>query len=214
MAVIRYIIVCDDRKILLFLYSSLIFTAFFTAIIKMDKFSVGDRVEVLDEAISGTIQNIQGDEVLLLTDDGFPMNYAIEDLVKVAGDISVTNYEVAQVKKQKELPVKRKAPVVKPKERNAPQMEVDLHIHQLVKSSRGMSNYDMLNIQLDTAKRQLDFAMRKRIQKVVFIHGVGEGVLKEELRYLFNRYDNLKYYDADYQKYGLGATEVYIYQNT
>lgn len=180
----------------------------------MGKFSIGDRAEVLDEAISGTIQKIQGDEVVLLTDDGFPMNYAIEDLVKVVGDISVTNYEVAKVKKQKELPAKRKTPVVKPKERNTPQMEVDLHIHQLVKSSKGMSNYDMLNIQLDAAKRQLDFAMRKRIQKVVFIHGVGEGVLKEELRYLFKRYDNLKYYDADYQKYGMGATEVYIYQNT
>ena len=76
-----------------------------------------------------------------------------------------------------------------------------------------MSNFDMLNIQLDTAKRQLDFAIGKRIQKVVFIHGVGEGILKEELHYLFKKYDNLKYYDADYQKYGLGATEVYIYQN-
>jgi len=92
-------------------------------------------------------------------------------------------------------------------------MEVDLHIHHLTKSNKGMSNYDMLNIQIETAKRQLEFAMRKRIQKVVFIHGVGEGVLKEELKYLFGRYDNVKYYDADYQKYGLGATEVYIFQN-
>jgi hypothetical protein len=48
---------------------------------------------------------------------------------------------------------------------------------------------------------------------VVFIHGVGEGVLKIELEYLFRRYENVKYYDADYQKYGLGATEVYILQN-
>ena len=71
----------------------------------------------------------------------------------------------------------------------------------------------MLNLQLETAKRQLEFAMRKRIQKVVFIHGVGEGVLKEELKYLFNRYDNVSFYDAEYKKYGLGATEVYIYQN-
>jgi CTP:phosphocholine cytidylyltransferase-like protein len=92
-------------------------------------------------------------------------------------------------------------------------MEVDLHINQLVKTTRGMSNYDILNIQMETAKRQLAFAMEKRIQKVVFIHGVGEGILKEELHYLFKKYDNLKYYDADYQKYGLGATEVYIYQN-
>jgi len=42
---------------------------------------------------------------------------------------------------------------------------------------------------------------------------VGEGILKEELQYLFGRYENLKYYDADYQKYGMGATEVYILQN-
>jgi hypothetical protein len=48
---------------------------------------------------------------------------------------------------------------------------------------------------------------------VVFIHGVGEGILKIELDYLFGRYNNVKFYDANYQKYGLGATEVYIYQN-
>ena len=40
-----------------------------------------------------------------------------------------------------------------------------------------MQNYDMLNLQLDTAKRRLDFAISKRIQRVVFIHGVGEGFL-------------------------------------
>jgi len=179
----------------------------------MGKFSIGDKAEVLDEAIAGIVQKVDGDSVTLITEDGFPMQYSMSDLVKIEGDISVTNFEAAQVKKQKEFPKRKKAPSVKPKERNAPKMEVDLHIHQLVKSSRGMSNYDMLNIQLDTAKRQLDFAIRKRIQRVVFIHGVGEGILKEELRYLFNRYDNLKFYDADYQKYGLGATEVYIYQN-
>nr|WP_297783423.1 Smr/MutS family protein [uncultured Allomuricauda sp.] len=180
----------------------------------MGKFSIGDRVEVLDETISGTIQKVDGDFVTLITDDGFQMQYTAADLVKIEGDISVTNYEVAKVKKEKEIPKRRKAPTIKPKERSAPKMEVDLHIYQLVKSSKGMSNYDMLNIQLETAKRQLDFAIGKRIQKVVFIHGVGEGVLKEELRYLFNRYDNVRFYDADYQKYGLGATEVYIYQNT
>lgn len=180
----------------------------------MGKFLKGDRVEVLDEAIAGIVQQVEGDEVTILADDGFPMRFMSHDLVKVEGDITVSNFEAAQVKKQKELPKKRTSPVLRPKERSAPKMEVDLHIHQLVKSSKGMSNYDMLNIQLETAKRQLDFAIRKRIQKVVFIHGVGEGVLKEELHYLFNRYENLKFYDADYQKYGLGATEVYIYQNT
>ncbi len=115
--------------------------------------------------------------------------------------------------KEKELSVKRKQQKVRAKDRYEPTMEVDLHINQLTQSSRGMSNHEMLTLQLDTAKRQLEFAISKRIQKIVFIHGVGEGILKVELEYLFGRYSNIKFYDANYQKYGVGATEVYIYQN-
>ena len=74
----------------------------------MGKFSIGDRAEVLDEAISGIIQKVDGDCVTLMTDDGFPMHYAANDLVRIEGDISVTNFKVAQVKKEKELPKKRK----------------------------------------------------------------------------------------------------------
>ena len=146
---------------------------------------------------------------------GFVMDYETSELIKITDSsaLKVSNFEIAQIKAEKEIPKRKTIPKQKYKERNAPKMEVDLHIHQLTKSSKGMSNHEMLNLQLATAQRQLEFAIRKRIQKVVFIHGVGEGVLKEELYYLFKRYDQLKYYDADYQKYGLGATEVYIYQN-
>lgn len=183
---------------------------------KMSDFSVGDRVEVLDDTICGYITNIKNNVVAIETDDGFQMDFQASELVKLDTQdaISVTNYEVALVKKEKESAKKRKHITVKSKERNLPKMEVDLHIQHLVKHSRGMSNYEIMNIQLDAAKGQLEFAIRKRIQKIVFIHGVGEGVLKEELNYLFKRYDNLKFYDADYQKYGMGATEVYIFQNT
>lgn len=179
----------------------------------MDKIVVGDTVEVLDEVISGRVESIEGDVATLVTTDGFPLKYPIKELIKREKGIKVSNFEVIQVKNEKERPKRKNVPIRKPKERNAPKMEVDLHIHQLVKSKKGLSNFDILNLQLDTAKRQLDFAIEKRIQKVVFIHGVGEGILKEELHYLFKKYDNLKFYDAEYQKYGLGATEVYIFQN-
>jgi len=114
---------------------------------------------------------------------------------------------------EKEPEAKRKTVRVKPKERHLPPMEVDLHIDKLVKSYKHMTNYDILTLQIDTAARQLNFAISKRIPKMVFIHGVGQGVLKEELYYLLNKYDGIKFYSADYQKYGAGATEVYIYQN-
>lgn len=180
----------------------------------MSDFQIGDSVETLDDTIKGRIIAIEGKQISIETEDGFQMRFNASELVKITGEISVSNYEVAQIKPEKEIPKKRNTPTSKPKERNAPKMEVDLHIQQLTNSYRGMNSYDMLNIQMETAKRQLEFAIRKRIQKVVFIHGVGEGVLKEELKYLFGRYDNVKYYDADYQKYGLGATEVYIFQNS
>ena len=179
----------------------------------MKVFTIGDHVEVLDEAIQGKVIAVDGALVTLQTEEVFPMQFASSQLVKTGDAIQVTNYEAFQVKKEKETP-KKKPPVARrPKERNTPKLEVDLHIHQLVKSTKGMDNFEILNLQLETAKRQLEFAIRKRIQKVVFIHGVGAGVLKEELKYLFNKYEVVKFYDADYKKYGLGATEVYIYQN-
>lgn len=179
----------------------------------MAVFKIGDKVEAIDDLISGVVSEVNGAFITVDTNDGFPMVFNTKELVVISNDITVSNYEVALVKKEKELPKKRRPLPPRPKERNLPKMEVDLHINQLVKNPKGLGNYDMLNLQLDTAKRQLEFAISKRIQKVVFIHGVGAGVLKEELRYLFNKYDNVKHYDADYQKYGLGATEVYIYQN-
>ena len=75
-----------------------------------------------------------------------------------------------------------------------------------------MNNYDILNLQMEIAKRQLEFAQKNRMPRVVFIHGVGEGVLKAELDFLLGRYDNITFQDANYQKYGLGATEVYFIQ--
>jgi hypothetical protein len=98
-------------------------------------------------------------------------------------------------------------------DRNKSVIEVDLHLNQLIKNTRGMQNHEMLNLQLETAKWRLEAAIKQRIQRIIFIHGVGEGVLKIELEYLFNRYDGIKYYDANYQKYGQGATEVYILQS-
>ncbi|KGK30741.1 Smr/MutS family protein [Cellulophaga baltica] len=179
-------------------------------------FKIDDRVEAMDDTITGIIKEMKGDKITVLSDDGFLLIYQPSELIKIIDDrnLTVSNFEIAKIKSEKAIPKKRNSQLVKPKERSAPKMEVDLHIHNLVPSQRGMSNYDMLNIQLDTAKRQLEFAIRKKIQKVVFIHGVGQGVLKEELHYLFGRYDVVKYYDADYQKYGLGATEIYIYQNS
>lgn len=182
-------------------------------------FKLGDSVLVLDEDLSGIIKSIHGNSISIETEDGFLLEFKPHELVKNKSNKALkldlfSHSNINSVISEKEHSTRKRQVKVRVKDRYQPTMEVDLHINQLVKSPKGMTNHDMLTLQLDTARRQLDFAIKKRIQKIVFIHGVGEGVLKLELDYLFGRYNNIKYYDANYQKYGLGATEVYIYQNS
>jgi hypothetical protein len=181
-------------------------------------FKIGDIVTVLDEDLSGIVKIVTTDEITIETKDGFDLKFSPKELMKSPNSSELrreafSNTSVSEIITEKESFKKKRSVGIKPKERKLPAMEVDLHIHQLTNSTRGMANHDMLTLQLETAKRQLEFAIRKKIQRVVFIHGVGDGVLKLELQYLFGRYENVKYYDANLQKYGLGATEVYIYQN-
>ena len=181
------------------------------------KFKEGDTVETIDDNITGVITKIADSLITVEDEDGFELQFEARELMLTTSGNSIENAiyntDLDAVKKEKESKKRQTVPTMKPKERHIPKFEVDLHIHHLTESSRGMTNYDMLNLQLDTARGQLEFAIRKRIPKVVFIHGVGEGVLRQELETLFGRYNNVKFYDADYKTYGLGATEVRIFQN-
>jgi len=180
----------------------------------MKMFSKGDKVTVLDDAIDGIVIDVKGNQVTIETTDGFDLTFSAGELIKIGGnDLNFKNVQnLNQVLKDKEIP-KPRSFVKEKKTKEAPVPEFDLHIEKLVKNPRGMSNYDILTLQSETAKRHIDFAIHNRIPKIVFIHGVGEGILKAELDFLLGRYDNIDFRDANYQKYGLGATEVYIRQS-
>ena len=178
-------------------------------------FKKGDFVEVIDEDFSGEVVFVANDLVTIQTNDDFLLEFSPTQLIhkgnhQLLNATTVVNLDA----KQKIITDKGSSKInqrsTKRRERNTSVMEVDLHIEQLIPNSRGMSNYDILTCQLEAVKRQLAFAKSKKIQRIVFIHGVGEGVLKLELEYVLRRYEDLTYYDADYQKYGFGATEVYL----
>ncbi|WP_317132288.1 MULTISPECIES: Smr/MutS family protein [Mesonia] len=180
----------------------------------MMKFKKGDKVEVLDDSIRGEVLKVESDKIIIKTEDEFEMIFNDDELVKVSAEneIKVKDDELMEALLVKTVK-KRVVPQTSKKQKSIPPMEVDLHIHHLTDRAKQMSNFEMLNLQLDTARSQLEFAIKKRIQKIVFIHGVGEGVLKAELETLFSRYENVKFYDADFRQYGVGATEVYVFQN-
>lgn len=90
-------------------------------------------------------------------------------------------------------------------------MEVDLHIHELIDDTRGLSNHEMLQIQKNKFIEVIEENKRKRGCKIAFIHGVGNGVLKREIYQLLRtKYKNLDYQDASFKEYGYGATMVVI----
>lgn len=91
--------------------------------------------------------------------------------------------------------------------------EIDLHINELVNSVAGMSNTDMLRVQMDYFRRCMEQAEVEKMTKLIFIHGVGQGTLKNEiLRYLRNT-GGVEFFDAPYARYGMGATEVRFYRH-
>ena len=180
-------------------------------------FNKGDKVSVLDDAINGVVLSVQNKEVSIETEDGFVMTYFVNELIKIndTSDLSkiIGSFNSNQIKKEKEEPKARSFVKDKKAKYEIPAPEFDLHIEKLVPSFKGMSNYDILTLQTETAKRHIEFAIRNRIPKIVFIHGVGEGILKAELDFLLGRYENIDFREGNYQRYGMGATEVFIKQN-
>lgn len=89
--------------------------------------------------------------------------------------------------------------------------EVDLHIHELVENENGLTPKDKLDIQIKTFRDELKKALSDKISKIVFIHGVGSGVLKLKISNILDKeYPRLKYQDASFEKYKFGATLVIL----
>ncbi|EFI72273.1 MULTISPECIES: DUF2027 domain-containing protein [Segatella] len=88
---------------------------------------------------------------------------------------------------------------------------VDLHADEVLETTQGMNSADILHYQIDYFKKIMDENKKKKGQKIIFIHGKGEGVLRQALVHELNyRYKNCTYQDASFQEYGYGATQVTI----
>lgn len=181
------------------------------------KISIGSIVEILDDDFRGKVVGIKDNEATIETEDGFELVFPMHQLI-LSGDASLIKQgsgirAIEEAKQAKVTVNHHRINTEKKSKKDEFVLEVDLHIEKLVKSFKHLSNFDILNIQMDTARGQLEFAIKNRIPKMVFIHGMGEGVLKSELEFLLGRYNEISFQDANYRKYGLGATEVYLKQN-
>lgn len=124
--------------------------------------------------------------------------------------VSTGDLKRAMLEKNDTPPTKKSVPHTPHKVKNDI-IEVDLHIHELLDDTGGMSNSEMLNYQLDVFRKYLDGNKNHKGQKIVFIHGKGDGVLRRAiLNELKHKYRNYDYQDASFREYGFGATMVTI----
>lgn len=90
-------------------------------------------------------------------------------------------------------------------------LEIDLHINQLLETTAGMDNKAILDYQLDVFRKTLEEFKLRRGQKIVFIHGKGDGVLRQRILWeLQTKYKRYNHQDASFKQYGYGATMVTI----
>lgn len=172
----------------------------------------GDKITVLDDNINGVVSAVKGDEVYVITEDGFELVYKRKEVIKVGEELkSVAIQGMSKMLQEKREDSKPKSTIRKKEE--SKEVAFDLHIEKLVPSTKGMQSFDMLELQTQTAERHIDFAIKNRIPKIVLIHGVGDGRLRAEIEYILKRYENVWFQEASFQRYGQGAIEIHFRQN-
>ena len=81
----------------------------------------------------------------------------------------------------------------------------------MLDTTAGMNNADLLEYQLQKFHEVMKEEIQHKGQKIVFIHGKGDGILKNALlKELKTKYPTCYYQDASFQEYGYGATMVTI----
>ncbi|NIK74113.1 hypothetical protein FHS56_001626 [Thermonema lapsum] len=90
-----------------------------------------------------------------------------------------------------------------------PEYEVDLHIEKLLPNHKGMSPDAIFAYQLDVFERKLDAAIASGMSEIIFIHGVGNGKLRDAIQKRAGRHPQVEFFqDAHKEKFGYGATLI------
>ena len=125
-------------------------------------------------------------------------------------EMLITNEDIQRAIREKDAPARRPR-IQKIAKKQDDILEIDLHIHELLDTTAGMSNKDMLDYQMSKFHEVMKENKNKKNRKIVFIHGKGDGVLKNEIYKAIKKdYKKVDSQDASFQEYGYGATMVII----
>ena len=195
---------------------------------------IGSEVKFLNDVGGGIVLEIFSDGTASVQgEDGFDMKYNLTELMLVSDSITEQEEEynnklpdlakiIAQDVNeerqkliQKNFEIKYANVRATNQQRRGEHMVIDLHIHELIDDQSGLQDRTKLDIQLNHFERMMRIAGEQRVKRVIFIHGVGQGVLRNQIRTrLDSYYPDCTVRDGNPREYGAGATEVILGQSS
>lgn len=87
---------------------------------------------------------------------------------------------------------------------------VDLHVGEIVDNIAGLSSHDMFLLQLNHFVKTLESGLANNFRKITYIHGIGNGILKNAIIEKLKDYEGLENNSASLADYGQGAIDVIL----
>ena len=179
------------------------------------RYKPGQKIVFMDEPGGGVVQSVGDGFVVVLDDSGFDQKCRLNEIAPVHGEEYRLNSEdIVAINEDESFATIRhqvRKGVLTGKRKSIDVWEIDLHIEEITDSHSGLSNGEIVTKQMRELRTFFQRAKSRRIRKLVVIHGVGLGVLKEEVRSFLDKQSSIDYYDADFREYGKGATAVEIF---
>ena len=170
--------------------------------------NIGDQVELTETGTKGEIVSFKKNDIVVVLDE-FGMDYEVHiDNVHPLPDYyqTLTAYTSGRItKNENNAPHQSKKQTIV--------VEVDLHAEKLIGNTHGMQPIDIKNCQLREVRKTMNRHRRQKGLKIVFIHGKGQGILKQEIKKMLKKeFPNCQLWDGKYRTYGMdGATQVVIH---
>ena len=158
----------------------------------MGRVNVGDLVRFVDEMGEGRVVRLISESIAeVKTNDGWVLPANVRNLVVIPEpgkepsrvETLISEVIFRQVEHEKEVTnlTLNKPPVAKSSKVKSPAREIDLHINKIADSVVGLTNTEILGIQMELFRRELNRAIRDNESEIVFIHGIGNGTLNGDL---------------------------------
>tara|TARA_B100000767_G_scaffold265006_1_gene280583 strand:+ start:1156 stop:1674 length:519 start_codon:yes stop_codon:yes gene_type:complete len=163
-------------------------------------FSIGEVISILNETGRYTIESLQEDALYVIDEHGFELRVPKEKAVKIhyfkTGDVEAK--EIDRIKPRTNKINAEDIP------------RLDLHFESFDTTKHEASAHEKFTIQMNTFKRFVNSHLKKKTNRILIIHGVGEGRLKSEILSCLRGRRGYDMNDANYSQRGVGASYIDI----